>query len=563
MNRAEKRRQKKHAGKTDRIVRTPVSSSQIDDQQGRIIQQSLALATGHHGAGELSQAEALYQQILNLDPEQPDALHLLGITAHQVGNHERAVVLIQKALAVKPDYHDAHNNLGNVLQVMGRFEEAVTEYSLALTHKPDYADAHSSLGAALRALGKLDQAVVSYQQALALKPGLHDTWYNLANTLRALGQLDEAVAGYGKALVLKPDHAAAHCNLGNVLKDLGKDDAALTSYQNALSIKPDYAEAHYNLANALKDLGKTDEATSRYHRAIAANPNYAEAHNNLGNLLRESGDLEQAVDCFQKALAAKPDYPEAHSSLGAAYRALGKYDEALISYRNSIALKPDTVIDHHIAALLGKTTATAPREYVESIFDSYAQNFESHLVQELDYKIPALLKQIVDDHRSSGEKIKNAIDLGCGTGLSGVQFRDLVETLTGIDLSKEMVNKSSEKKIYDALFVDDVVSGLQSLNQKFELFISSDVFVYMGDLLPIFTSVKTYAEKKALFIFSTEHGDSGDFVLRNSGRYAHSKNYICSTASASGFRVIHSQTCKLRKDKSNWITGGVYLLQAA
>ena len=84
------------------------------------IAEALTLAVQHHQAGNLRDAEQLYRQILQTDPRQVDALHLLGLVAHQVGRHDVAVDFIRKALVVNPNYSEAHCNLGTVLQALGR-----------------------------------------------------------------------------------------------------------------------------------------------------------------------------------------------------------------------------------------------------------------------------------------------------------------------------------------------------------------------------------------------------------------------------------------------------------
>ena len=102
-----------------------------EQPQTLTIQQAIDLAVQHHNSGRLPQAETIYQQILQADPNQPVAMHLLGVIARQVGKNDVAVDLITKALALKPDYAEAHNNLGNALQELGKLEEAVASYHKA------------------------------------------------------------------------------------------------------------------------------------------------------------------------------------------------------------------------------------------------------------------------------------------------------------------------------------------------------------------------------------------------------------------------------------------------
>jgi len=352
-----------------------------EQKQTLTIQQAIDLGVQHHNAGDLTKAEGIYQQILQADPNQPVAMHMLGVVAYQVGKNDVAVALITKALAIKPDLGEAHSNLGLALHGLDRLEEAATSYHTALSLKPDYAEAHSNLGAALRELGKpddavtscrkalglkpdfteahsnlgaalqdlgkLDEAVQSYHRALAIKPDHADANYNLGNVLQELGKLEEAVASYRKALDLKPDNAKAHNDLGNALQELGKQEEAVTSYRKALGLKPDHAEAHNNLGAALQELGKLDEAVASYRKALALNPNFADAHNNLGAALQDFGKPDDAVASYRKALALKPDFPKAHSNLGAALHELGKSEDAIASYHKALALNPNIAEAHN------------------------------------------------------------------------------------------------------------------------------------------------------------------------------------------------------------------------
>jgi predicted O-linked N-acetylglucosamine transferase (SPINDLY family) len=277
--------------------------------------EALAMALQHHQAGRVQAAEEIYRQILAVEPNHVDALHLLGVLASQAGQYQLAVEYIGRAIALVGTEATFHNNLGNALQGQGQLNEAVACYRRALELKPDYATAHGNLGNALQAQGQLDEAVACYRRVLGLRPDLAHAHSNLGAALRKQGKLEEAVASYRRALELKPDYAEAHNNLGNALRKQGKPDEAVACYRRALELKPGYAEASYNLGNAFQEQGKLDEAAAWYGRALELTPGDAEIHNNLGNALQAQGKLEEAVACFRRALELKPDYIEAHSNL--------------------------------------------------------------------------------------------------------------------------------------------------------------------------------------------------------------------------------------------------------
>ncbi len=299
----------------------------------------LTAARRCHQAGQLAEAERRYREILAIDPNQIDALHLLGVVAHQAGRSDLALDLIGKAIALNGRNPAFHNNIGLAFDALARTDDAVSHYRRAITLNPDYVDAHNNLGAALLAQGKSIEAAASYSQALALRPDFAEAHNNLGNALREQGKLDEAVASYSRALALKPGFAEVHNNLGNALKQQGKLDEAVARYEQALALRPNYVEVHYNLGNAFKEQGRLDEAEARYSRALALKPDYAEAHNNLGSVLQERGRTEEAVAHLRRALAIKADFTEARNNLGAAFHAQGRLDEAVTHY--ALACKSD------------------------------------------------------------------------------------------------------------------------------------------------------------------------------------------------------------------------------
>jgi predicted O-linked N-acetylglucosamine transferase (SPINDLY family) len=279
------------------------------------IPQLLADALEHHHAGRFQEAEQGYREILQLDHNDVNALHLLGVLYQTRGNNEMAVHYIGEALRRKADFPEAHNNLGNALRELGRLEEAVASYRQALLLRPDYALAYNNLGIALSEQGRAEEAVASYRGALRLKPDNAEAHNNLGVALKNQGSFDEAVACFQRALRIKPYYPEAHDNLGNALKEQGKLEDAVASHQQALRLKPDLAEAHSNLGNAFQKQGRLDEAVASYQQALRLKPNFAEACSNLGNALQEQGRLEEAINYVQRARELKPGDQKFHSAL--------------------------------------------------------------------------------------------------------------------------------------------------------------------------------------------------------------------------------------------------------
>lgn len=227
-------------------------------KQNMSIEQAIDFAISCHNAGDLQQAKNIYEQVLQVIPNQPVVLHLLGVVAHQVGEHEAAYNLISKALGIQPDYAEAHSNLGLVLEQLGRPDEALNSYRKAIDLNPENADAHCNLG----------------------------------NTLVALDQLVDALECYRAALKINPQFVEAHCNLGNVLRDIQKPDEAIESYNKAIEIYPEFAGAYFGLGNAYGDLGKADDALANFRAALEIHPKYHEARNNLQYVIAKTVEKE-------------------------------------------------------------------------------------------------------------------------------------------------------------------------------------------------------------------------------------------------------------------------------
>jgi len=385
-------------------------------------------------------------------------------------------------------------------------------------------------------------------------------WKVFGAILEQTGRINESLVVCQKSTQLDPQDAEAHNNLGNILKKLGRLEEAEASYTQAITLKPNLAEAHNNLGVLLKKLGRLKEAEASFRQAITLKPDFTKAHNNLGNTLKELGRLEEAETSYRQAIILKPDYAEAHINFGNTLKKLGRLEEAEASYRKAIASKPDySEAKHLLAALIGKTTNSAPRKYVETLYNNYAMNFEHILVNKLEYKIPNLITKMIVA-QNSNIQLGSVLDLGCGTGLIGDEIRKYCSNLEGIDLSKSMLEKASAKNIYDKLQHEDIVEYLSTKNLDFNYFISCDVFVYVGELSEIFKLIKSRNKSKGKFVFSTEHTDRDGFFLEKSGKYSHSKKYIESLCNEFGYKLSHFETANLRKEKDKFIIGGLYFL---
>ncbi len=261
-----------------------------------------------HQQGQLGVAEALYREILQLEPNHFDALHMLGLAALQKGNTQAGIDLVGRAIQANPTQPFAQVNMGNALRVLQRLEEALASYDRAVQVMPDFPDALYNRSIVLLELKRPEQALASAERTLALNPDHVGALNIRGNALRAIKREEDALASYDRALQLKPDFALALYNRGNTLLELKRSEEALASYDLALRLMPDDASALANRGNALLDLGRHEDALASYDRALQAKPDLALALNNRGGALLDLGRPETAASCFAKVLEVEPAY---------------------------------------------------------------------------------------------------------------------------------------------------------------------------------------------------------------------------------------------------------------
>lgn len=306
----------------------------------------LKTAVQHHQAGRFEQAELMYRQVLQEQPDNPAALHSLGTLAYQKSQYDMAIDLVGKAIASNPQIPQFHNTYGVILEAVGNAEEAIDAYRQAVRLKSDYAEAYNNMAIALQSQGQYASAVEKCSKATSLDPDYAAAYNTMGFALQMQGKFTEAIENYRKAAQLKPDFAEAYNHLGVVLSKQERHDEAIENYRQALRINPDYAEVHNNLSIALKDKGRFDEAVDNYKRAISLKSDYAEAYNNLGIVLKNQGKFAEAVTHYKHALRLEPQFPEAYYNLGNALKDQGRCDEATEKYKRAIQIKPDYAQAH-------------------------------------------------------------------------------------------------------------------------------------------------------------------------------------------------------------------------
>lgn len=323
--------------------------TKVSDGELRPIDDLMNEARTHHQTGRLREAREIYERVLQREPDYPEALHFLGVIAHQSGNDDVALEMMRKAIAkddskgvfflnlgavlearghldqaienyrhsveLDPGQAMGYSDLGNALLKRGNFAEAATKLTASLGIVPNNPEVINSLGVVMEKVGQFEKAAVCYRKAIALKPDYFEAYTNLSTPLDRLGKRDEAIECLQYALRLSPRFYAAHCNLGNIQRAAGHIEAALASCKTAVELQPDSVESNLNLGNAYREGGSLSKAIEYYRRVVELDPGNAGGYTNIASTFMELGRIKEAKEAFQQALDLDPHYAVAYSNM--------------------------------------------------------------------------------------------------------------------------------------------------------------------------------------------------------------------------------------------------------
>jgi len=290
----------------------------------------------------------------------------------------------------------------------------------------------------------------------------------------------------------------------------------------------------------------------------------ADRRADFAEMLFAEGDRSAAADLMRDALALAPDWSAGHFRLGEMLEAASRIGEAAECWRTALRLDPEDRFGAMLKlALAGATSGieAAPSTFVRTLFDQYAAEFDSTLVERLAYCVPERLRSAI--LATGRQSFAHMLDIGCGTGLMGERMRAAASFLEGIDISPEMLKRAEAKRIYDRLAVCDLQMTAE-LPKGADLVTAADVFMYIGALDRVFAMVSSALPPEGLFAFSVErHGGADSLVLRPSRRYAHSEAYVTAMLTAHGFELLNLERAAIRMDRGEPVEGLIVVARRA
>jgi Flp pilus assembly protein TadD len=299
-----------------------------------------------------------FREALRYQPDNADALNLLGAGLTNTGDFEGAIAELERAIKLKPALPEAHFNLAIALEKSDHLDDAEKQYQAAISAKGgSYPEASVALGKLFFRMGKTSQATQELQNALVQNPDLADAHYVLARVLQASGKQEEAAVEFKVAQSLSqrlPDAMQSSLLSNRALELAAKGDfkAATDSLHKAIALKPDYGVPHYNLGLILADQGNLKDATNELAKAISLLPGQAKVWYQLGRVLKRAGDNDNAFLALSWAARLSPTDLSIRSELDS-LRAGNKSGSILDNSQSASARRPpglplssDTAADH-------------------------------------------------------------------------------------------------------------------------------------------------------------------------------------------------------------------------
>jgi len=419
--------------------------------------------------------------------------------------------------------------------------------------------------------GRFEGAEAELDRALDAEPDHPELRKCRAELRCQLGDLEGAARDAAEAVCIDRHDPVAKALLGVLLHQLGRDDDAISCLIEAVDSAPLNVAYREALAKAKVAAGDMEGALSTLLDGIELVPAATATRNAAILLCIRRRDFLRAEQLAEQARIDGVADASTFGLQGHALSSLGLHDQAALAYNEALKLAPGDAYVRHLTASAGIVSGAsrAPDDYVRTLFDSTADNFEAHLIG-LGYRIPGLIRRHVVEFATVTD-IGPVLDLGCGTGLVALVLSDLaLGPFTGIDLSPRMLEVARSKELYTTLREARLPDALREDTSMWRLILAADVLCYFGPLDEMFDAVRDRMKSGGRFIFSVEEllpdldgnvPGNGDWTLGRQGRYAHAAHYVARMADERGFRCVALDREDLRQEAGGPVVGLLMVLE--
>jgi len=251
--------------------------------------------------GKGAEADEAFEASFELNPERKKLA--LAAEYHKNGKQEEAARLYREILRANPNNVDALRLLGAIAADQQRFDEAERYFRRAIEFAPDYVRVIIDLGRILKEQDRYEEAIDCFKKANKLEPGNVQSNYQLASTLAPAALNYEAAKEYQRVLELQPDHAGAMLGLAHMLKTVGRQDEAVAAYRDFIGLTPDHGEGYWSLAN-LKTYRLTDDDIREMESQLAKDDISDESkvnfHFALAKTYEDQGNIDRAWEYYSQ-----------------------------------------------------------------------------------------------------------------------------------------------------------------------------------------------------------------------------------------------------------------------
>lgn len=276
----------------------------------------------------------------------------------------------------------------------------------------------------------------------------------------------------------------------------------------------------------------------------------------LTKRLKAAGKVQTAYLCGKRTVELEPDNGDAWYEFGEVAQCVGRREEARSAYQQYFDRNPqDGEIEHLLIALRDETPPSrASDRAIQHIYKNFAPSYEERMVDDLKYAGPARMLEAVRETIGDRNDL-TVLDLGCGSGLTGNAFRECAGSLTGVDLSNEMIELARKRQIYDQLELAEITDWLNRGEKLFDLIVSCDCLIYFGDLTNILRAASRRLTSNGILAFSLERGSHAPFHLTDTGRYNHHPDHVHQAAAACGMEILKVFEGFLRMEYGEEVAG--------
>ena len=461
------------------------------------------------------------------------------------------------------------------------------------------------------------------KRRLASSEGNAYTLHDLAGrTEQATGDAKASIQSYTAALAEKPNAVSTFRNLGTAYHSTGEHSLAFASFQQALTLDTSDAVVYQKLGMFYESLASRDwddagdHAQKCYQYYIDnVDPEDTTMLTRLGNLLVREHKPNEAIIAFKSALEVDDTLHNVWFNLAHAQLNLKEVEDAKESLTKALASNNELYAAKHMLQALSDADAEAMQyadpAYVVELYDSYAKNYDEHckklrlstprVIREEMAKIYKRIGRFVGEGNELGTEEDeggetcapstmgtseggcgshphvqltagplDVLDLGCGTGLAGGWVKDYCKTMTGVDLSSQMIQGARKKNLYQETYVMGINDYMSGCEKQYDLIVAADVLSYIGDLEETISQFKKVMKPDTYAVFTIEAIPSDipltntvkekGYRLLSNGRFGYMKEYMDGLVTKHGLDIELFKIFSPRLDLGQPVQAYMYVI---